>query len=199
MSRARRLLAIGLPAMALSGLALASAAQEQRGDASVPICRHRQADGAGSRKADLGAPERERARAEKTMRAALASLDRKGAAWKDEGYDSGLPGCRRGNEEERLLAQPLPEVFRGRSLYFLRLGKGGRCPQPFAGALRKEAIVFLTGCHSLADAGELARATGARVSMGTAELASKVGVRCAGSRVDVSADGRSLRLTEVVP
>ena len=199
MSRRGRLLAIGVPSGALLVIAALSFAEEERGRSSLEVCRHRSADGGLSRKADLAAPERERRGIEKSLRASLALLQGKTSAPKDPSHDAGLSGCTRNRELEIILAQPLPSVFRDRPLYFVRLGKGGKPPRGLPASFEKNALVFALAYSSLADARDLARATGARVSIGTAELAEKFGVRCAESRVRVSGDGKTLRIEEIMP
>jgi hypothetical protein len=199
MSALTRLSMIGVPALGLLALAALSSAQEERGRIAIEVCRHRAADGPGSRKVDLQAPEREHAAMAKAFRAGLASLERKTSAPKDEGYDAGLPACRQDAALERIQADALPGVFRDRPLYFLRLGKGGRLPRGLPPSLEKNAVVFVLSASSLADAAELGRSTGVQVSIGTAELARKFGVRCAQSRVEVSSDGKTLRTQEIMP
>lgn len=199
MSAITRISMIGLPALGLLGLVALSFAQDDRGRFAIEVCRHRAADGPGSRKMDLAAPEREHATLAKSFRASLATLERKTSAPKDEAFDAGLPGCRQGGSLEAILAQPLPAVFRDRPLYFLRLAKGGKLPPGLPASLEKNAVVFVLSASSLADAAELGRSTGAQVSIGTSELARKFGVRCAQSRVEVSTDGKTLRTQEITP
>jgi hypothetical protein len=199
MNRFARLSVIGFPSLALFGLGVASFADEDPGRTSIAVCRHSAADGGPSRKADLGAPEREVASARKKLRAGLASLEQKSTQPKAEGYDAGLPGCTRSGEEEKILTQPLPSVFRDRTLYFLSLAKSGKPPRGIPASFEKDALVFVLSYSSLKDVGEFARTTGARVSIGTMELARKFGARCAPSRVDVSSDGMTLRIKEILP
>lgn len=191
-----RLLWIAFPAAVLLVWVGASATQEKL---RYSVCRHRKADGTGSRPVDLAKVDAEYARAADAFRERVKKVEKRNVAFRDEGYESGVKGCVRNATRAARLAESLPASFRGRRVWFLRAAPKGPVPGGVAVPLGRDSVVFVLGYARQEDVGRLAEQLGAHVSQGTAELAARFDVRCASSVVDVPKDGKTLEIKEIVP
>lgn len=184
-----------LPATALLAWVGASWAQEKP---RYTVCRHRKADGIGPRPVDLAKVDAEYTKAANAFRERVKKVEAKTIAFRDLGFESGVKGCVRNADRTIALKDPLPLSFRGRRVWFLRALPKGQAPEGVQAPLGRDSIVFVLGYDKQEDVGRLAGRLNANVSQGTALLASRFGVRCASSVVDVAKDGKELVIQEIV-
>lgn len=114
----------------------------------------------------------------------------------DRPYDAGLPACRgTATRSERL---PRAEAARiaGRAFYFVSVSDPARLAIPPEVALDPSAQIVVLRVGALRDLPAVARAAGRGVSLGGAELAKALGVRCANTWLKVSEKGDAVELHE---
>jgi hypothetical protein len=165
----------------------------------ITVCRHRAQDGQESRPVDLGRVDREYTKAASVFRERVKGVEQRTVALRDRGYDSGVKACVRPEKRGVALRDPLPAKLCGRRLYFLAAPGGGRLPSGLRAPLEPDAVVFLLNYPSLEEAGKLAALLKVGVTPATPALAELLGIRCQGSVVDVSRDGRTLSIEEFQP
>lgn len=111
-------------------------------------------------------------------------------------HRTSLPRCASQGARTVKLKEGVGPRLAGLHLYFGLLGTPDRFILPRAIAEDAQASIFLLGCERLADAGELSRRLKRPVHLAREEFARALGVRCAGTRVKVSANGEEVELHE---
>jgi hypothetical protein len=163
----------------------------------LTVCRHRSADGQDARPIDLGKVDREYSKAAAAFRERMKTVEQRTAAYRDQGYSSGLKACSRAESRELVLREALPARVRGRRLYFLAVPSGGRVPAGLQAPLEPDAVVFLLQYPSLEEAGKFSQLLGVGATPATPALAERLGIRCMTTIVDVARDGRHLTIQEI--
>ncbi len=189
----------GVPAALALVIGVAVAHAQERPRADFQVSRVPQADGGGARSADLRrieiAYDRTKAEAQKK----IASMVVRAKAMKEEGHHAEIPSCRVRGERTVTLVEKVPERFRGLTLYFVRIPKGGARPRVLPETLAASAEVFVLETSSLDDVATLSRILGKRVSLATKEFAAALGVRCGDAQVTFTSDGAGAAVTEISP
>ena len=198
MSRHTRLALLLVPSGLIVVLVAATPRPTSSNAVPLRVCRHRTADGELStplyqRKLEEGYVKIAR-RFKEALKLASERAKRAAQPYRDPGYRSGLSACRRNTSKSVSLQQPLPPRFRGKTLYFVPVGTSR-----VRGVLGKHTEVFLTEYRSLREAGLRAKEWGVPVSAAPVALARRLSVRCAGTRVHVSLEGRTLEIREELP
>lgn len=208
-SRSRRMLqelaGMGLPALLAAGLfILLPADSRSQGDSppgrrtleAAPVCGEWHRGSGPTSPLDTGAISRAYLDLKKRV---TQSLDREIAPSVPDlsrPYDAGLPACR--GEATRIEALPVApgSRFRGRTLYFVSASAPGRLELPPEIEQSRDAEILVVKAWSLKDLPEIARSLGRPVSLGTAEFAKALGVRCAGTWLKISEKGDAVELHE---
>lgn len=145
---------------------------------------------------DLGRVKRAYSDLRARLAQSLDARDREPAAQADRPYDAGLPACR--SEEDRTL--PLdPEKgrqVRGRTFYFLAVTDPARAQLPLEVEKDPAVQVLVVRARSLANLPEITRRLGRSVSLGSADFAKALGVRCSNTVVKISEKGDAIVLHE---
>lgn len=114
----------------------------------------------------------------------------------EKAYDAGLPSCK----GEAVRTEPIPAAkgsrIARRTFYFLSASDPARLelPRELGGA--PEAEILIVRARHLSDLPEITRRLGRPVSLGTADFAKTLGVRCANTWVKVSEKGDAVELHE---
>lgn len=197
MKRLGRAAALLCPAGFLAGWVALAAGQSEA--PRLTVCRHRAADGQGTRPVDLQKVDREYSRVAKAFRERLKGTEERAIALRDRGGDSGLNACSKSERRSLALGEPLPAKLWGRRLYFLAAPGADRVPSGISAPLEPDAIVFLLRYSSLGDAAKLSERLKVGVTPATPALAQRLGIRCHTSIVEVSRDGKTLSIEERAP
>jgi hypothetical protein len=201
----REVTGIGLPALLAAGLFFALPADSRsQGDQTeaakkteaASLCDQWHRGSGATSPLDLDAIKRAYAdlktRVTKSLGAAIA------VPKQDLGqpYDEGLPACR--GEATRTQALPPDQVsrFRGKLIYFVSVPDPGRLRLPPEIEASPSAAILILGARHLSDLPEIARRLGRPVSLGTAEFAKALGVRCANTWLRISEKGEGSELHE---
>ncbi|HLY74175.1 MAG TPA: hypothetical protein VKU80_08660 [Planctomycetota bacterium] len=111
-------------------------------------------------------------------------------------YDAGLPAC--GGDDTRSASMP-PEKgarVKGRTFYFAAVGDPAKFALP-PDVERDPAVqVLILKTRSLGDLPEIAKRFGRPISLGSADFAKVMGVRCANSWVKFSEKGDEIQIRE---
>lgn len=186
------------PAAAAAALAAILAARAEDGN-QVVVCRHAGADGRISTKVDLEDLERKYRAIEKETAKAIAKGAKKAPPLEEKGVSAGLPRARAREERTVDLAETVPALYRGLTLYFVTARADGELPAILPRDLAREAEVFVVEAADLEDVAKLSRTLGRRVSVATAEFARAFGVRARDARVTFTTDGRKAAILEEGP
>lgn len=201
----REVLGIGLPALLGAGLFFVLPADSRsQGDPAdgakkieaAPLCDqwHR---GSGPA-APLDLDVIKRAYGDLKTRVAK-SLDRAVAApaqGLDQAYDAGLPTCRGEATRTQVLPPAQASRFRGKLIFFVSVADPGRLHLPPEIEADQGAEILVVRTRHLSDLPEIARRLGRPVSLGTAEFAKALGVRCASTWLRISEKGEGSELHE---
>ena len=208
-SWSRRLLreigGLGLPALLAAGLFCALPADSRsQGDQaaatkkteSAPLCDQWHRGSGASSPLDLDGIKRAyadlRTRLAKSLGGAIAvpkpDLGRP--------YDAGLPACRLEATRTQALPPAQASRFPGKRIYFVTAADPGRLRLPPEIEADPGAEIMVTGARRLSDLPEIARRLGRPVSLGTAEFAKALGVRCANTWLRISEKGEGSELHE---
>jgi len=204
----REVIGIGLPALLAGGLFAAlptdSRSQGERAETpkkteSAPLCDewHR---GSGAT-SPLDLDEVKRAYADLKTRVAKSLDGARAVAQpdlpdKNRSYDAGLPACRGEATRTQALPAALASRFPGKLLYFVSASDLGRLRLPPEIEGNPAAEILIVRASHLADLPEIARRLGRPVSLGTAEFAKALGVRCANTWLRISEKGEGCELHE---
>lgn len=111
-------------------------------------------------------------------------------------YDSGLPAC--SGEDTRTASMPLEKGARvkGRVFYFAAVGDPARFALPPEVDRDPAVQVLILKTRSLGDLPEIAKRFGRPISLGSADFAKAMGVRCANSWVKFSEKGDEIQIRE---
>lgn len=111
-------------------------------------------------------------------------------------YDSGLRAC--AGEDTRTASVPLEKGGRvkGRAFYFAAVGDPARFELPPEVERDPAVQVLILKARSLGDLPEIAKRFGRPISLGSADFAKAVGVRCANSWVKFSEKGDEIQIRE---
>lgn len=107
-----------------------------------------------------------------------------------------LPRCESRTSRTLKLKEEIGSRLSGAHFYFGWLGSPDRFLLPRAIAEDPEAFIHLLACERLTEAGELSRRLKRPVHLAAEDFARALGVRCAGSRVRVSANGEEVEIHE---
>jgi hypothetical protein len=115
---------------------------------------------------------------------------------KNRSYDTGLPACRGEATRTQALPAALTSRFPGKLLYFISASDLGRLRLPPEIEHSQAAEILVVRASHLADLPEIARRLGRPVSLGTAEFAKALGIRCANTWLRISEKGEGSELHE---
>ena len=108
----------------------------------------------------------------------------------------GLPACRGDATRTQGLPAALTSRFPGKLLYFVSASDLGRLRLPPEIEKNPGAEILVVRANHLSDLPEIARRLGRPVSLGTAEFAKALGVRCGNTWVKISEKGEGCELHE---
>lgn len=111
-------------------------------------------------------------------------------------YDSGLPAC--GGDEVRTMPFPLEKGVRvrGRAFYFAAVGDPARFALPPEVERDPAVQVLIIKTRSLGDLPEIAKRFARPISLGSADFAKAMGIRCANSWAKFSEKGDEIQIRE---
>ncbi len=195
---ARTLLLPALLTLGAAGLPFVFQRKEAVGqEAKTPKACARWHRGAGeTAPIDLSAVRRAYANLASKLNASLAKSRTELPDILERPHRTSLPRCAGQGARTVKLKDGVGPRLSGLHLYFGLLGTPDRFILPRALAEDPQASIFLLGCERLADAGELSRRLKRPVHLAKDEFARALGVRCAGTRVKVSAKGEEVELHE---
>lgn len=114
----------------------------------------------------------------------------------DRPYDAGLPACRGEGARTEAISREKGSRLKGRTFYFVSVADPGRLALPVEVAADPSAQVVVIRARALKDLPEIARAVGRPVSLGGADFAKAIGIRCANTWLRVSENGDAVELHE---
>jgi hypothetical protein len=201
----REALGISLPALLAAGLFFAlpavSRSQGDRGQApkkteAVSLCDQWHRGSGATTPLDLDLIKRAYADLKTRVAKSLDRLNPAPTPGLDRSYDAGLPACRGAATRTEALPPAQASRFRGKLLYFVAAADLGRLPLPPEIEGSPSAEILLVQARRLTDLPEIARRLGRPVSLGTAEFAKALGVRCANTWLKISEKGEGSELHE---
>jgi hypothetical protein len=201
----RELLVVAVPALLAAGVlgALPGESRSQgeertrvpEGEVARPCGEwHR---GAGdSSPLDLASVKREYAALRDKVARSLDRLKADAAADLARPFDSKLPACAGEATRTETLEQGKGARLRGRLLYFVAVPDPGRLRLPPEVAADPGAQILVVRTPAMKDLPEIASALGRPITLGSADLARALGVRCANTWLKVSEKGDAVELHE---
>jgi hypothetical protein len=194
------LAALGILAL----LAFLSREVRPEGDPALPagapeparLCGRRHPGGGESVRVDLGAVREALGDLEVRWGQALKTKAKEVAVELDAHADAGLPACRGESLRTLHLAEGTLSRLRGRVLLFTEVLDPERLELPREIAENPRAEILILRTRRLGDLPRIAERLGRPVSLGSAELARTLGIRCASTWIRVSEKGDELELHE---
>ena len=188
----------------LALLALLSREVRPEGDPALPtgaseparLCGRRHPGGGESVRVDLGAVREALGDLEVRLGRAFQTPAKKAAVELDAPADAGLPACRGESVRTLRLAEGTLSRLRGSVLLFTEVQDPQRLELPREIAENPRAQILILRARKLGDLPRIAERLGRPVSLGSAELARTLGVRCATTWIRVSEKGDELELHE---
>jgi hypothetical protein len=196
---------IGLPALIAAGLFFAlpadSRSQGERAGApkkteAAPLCDQWHRGSGTTSPLDLGVIQRAYADLKSRVAKSLMAANPAPTPGLDQPYDAGLPACRGEATRIQALPEALASRFPGKLLYFISASDLGRLRLPPEIEKSPAAEILVVRASHLADLPEIARRLGRPVSLGTAEFAKALGIRCANTWLRISENGEGCELHE---
>jgi len=176
---------VALTLALLAGLA----AQDER--PKLEVVRVSRLDAGGTTPFDSGRVEKNYQKAAADAKRALSSIEKKAAAKREDGFDSGLPDPTRSSRRTWKPSVPLPERIRGLTITVVTVDPNGIVHGLPKDPLGRSDLVLISRAARLKDCARLGR-----VTFLTRELAASLGIRSSRCRCAVSADGTQIEITE---
>lgn len=204
-SAIREILAVAMPALLAAGVLVTLPGESRSqgeelaramGDEVATPCGEWHRGAGDSSPLDLSSVKREYAALRDTVAKSLDRLKEEAAFDLGRPFDSKLPACAAEATRIETLEQAKGTGLRGRVFYFVSVPDPGRLRLPPAVAAEPGAQILVVRARAMKDLPEIASAAGRPISLGSADLARALGVRCANTWLKVSEKGDAVELYE---
>lgn len=174
----------------------AEAQEAKPGDPAPPPCSRWHPGSGESQPIDLAAVRRSYRELSRKLDGSLTRIQAEAPQLLDRPHKTGLARCVRPAVRVERLAGGGEARLAKQRFYFGALDDPERFRLPPAAESDPGALVFLLECGRWRDVGELSRRLARPVHLATEAFAKALGVRCAGSRVQVSEKGDEVEIHE---
>jgi hypothetical protein len=182
--------ALGLVLLLVSKALAGAETPSEGSSASPPICAGWHRGDGQSRAFDLDATERGYREFRESLSQSLSkSIKDQVAKASPAGYDAGLPSCMRGAERRVTPTRAVPDVLRGRRLWFFSFASGKTPRVPKDAENDRDLVALASKVEKLEDLAKLSKTLGRPVSLAPKGLGETLGVRCLPALVAISKEG----------